>query len=478
MNISKSNFSEWYNTIIKEAKLCDLRYNLKGFVVFMPWSVLTMEKMYFLYEKELQKNGHMPTWFPSLIPESNLKAESDHIKGFVPEVFWVNQAGNDKLEERYAMRPTSETAMYPMYSLWILGLSDLPLKIYQRAQVWRYETKATKPFVRSREFYWIEAHNVFATREDAFMQVKEDMEMAEKIIHQKFGVPFLFFKRPQWDKFAGAEDTYAADALMPDGKTLQLPSTHMLGTNFSKPFNIKYMDSDGNSKFCYQTCYGPCISRIYSALISTHGDERGLVFPFDLAPLQLIIIPIYKEENKKEVLQACKSIERKIKEKYSVKLDDSENTPGFKFNHWELLGVPIRIEIGGKELVEQSAVLVRRDNKSKKKVLIKDIESEIESFSKEIISNLISKSDIWFNSLLSSADSMENLEKILNEKGGFVKVPFCTDEMKGEKCAEKVKEKTHGNVRGSLFGSFEKPKGKCIACGKDATIYLYVARQY
>ncbi|MFA5050292.1 MAG: proline--tRNA ligase [Candidatus Micrarchaeia archaeon] len=479
MNIPKSNFSEWYNTIIKEAKLCDLRYNLKGFIVFMPWSVLTMEKMYSLYEKELQNTFHAPAWFPSLIPESNLKAEADHIKGFVPEVFWVTNAGENKLEEKYAMRPTSETAIYPMYSLWISGLADLPLKVYQRAQVWRYETKATKPFIRSREFYWIEAHNVFATQKEAFDQVKEDMEITKKIIHQKFGVPFLFFKRPQWDKFAGADDTFAADTLMPDGKTLQLPSTHMLGTNFSKPFNIKYMDSDGDSKYCYQTCYGPCISRIYASLISTHGDDRGLMFPFELAPLQIVIVPIFREENKAEILSECKKIEKRLKEKYSVKLDDSSNTPGFKFNYWELLGVPIRIEIGKKELAEKNVVLVRRDDKSKKKVSYEKIEMEIEKCSKEILSNLIQKADQWFNSLLSDAEDMEKLIKILDKQGGFVKVPFCSDEKKSEKCADIIREKTHGNVRGSLFESDKVPSGKkCIACRKDATIYLYVARQY
>ena len=186
MQLNKSDFSEWYNTITKEAELCDLRYGVKGFVVFMPWSVMTMKKMYDRYEEALERTSHVPAWFPALIPESYLMKESEHVEGFAPEVFWVEKAGNDQLEERLAMRPTSETAMYSMYALWIHGIKDLPLKIYHPSQVWRHETKATKPFIRSREFYWIEAHNVFATEEDAMNQVREDMEMAEEVIHQKF----------------------------------------------------------------------------------------------------------------------------------------------------------------------------------------------------------------------------------------------------------------------------------------------------
>ncbi|MDD5022746.1 MAG: proline--tRNA ligase [Candidatus ainarchaeum sp.] len=480
MNIPKSNFSEWYNTIVKDAELCDLRYNLKGFVVFMPWSVLTMERMYSIYEQALQSRGHLPSWFPSLIPEQNLTAESEHIEGFVPEVFWVTEAGKNKLEERYAMRPTSETAMYPLYSLWISGLKDLPLKIYQRAQVWRYETKATKPFIRSREFYWIEAHNVFATEKDAMNQVKEDMEIAEEIIHKRFGIPFLFFKRPQWDKFAGAVNTYAADTLLPDGKALQLPSTHMLGQNFSKPFNIKYMDETGESKYGWQTCYGPCISRIYASLISTHGDEKGLVFPFELAPVQVVIIPIYKDNNKKKVLEKCEQIYNKLKNNFSVKIDDSENTPGFKYHYWEMKGVPIRLEIGEREIDSNSIVLVTRISQKKSKVPENNILDEIKKEGKTILETIISNADSIFNSLIFSSISMDSLKKILDEKGGFVRVPFCTDTIDGEKCAEDVKNKTHGNVRGSLFNSKEVPNSseKCISCGKSAKIYLYIARQY
>lgn len=480
MQISKNkDFSEWYNTILKEAQLCDLRYGLKGFVVFMPWSVMTMEKMYAAYEKELQAHDHVPAWFPALIPKNYIVRESEHVEGFVPEVFWVTEAGREKLEEPYAMRPTSETAMYPMYALWIKGLKDLPFKLYQRAQVWRHETKATKPFIRSREFHWIEAHNCFATRAQAMAQVREDMEMAEQVLHVQWGIPFLFFQRPQWDKFAGAEDTYAADTLLPDGKVLQLPSTHMLGQNFSKAFGVRYTDEKGSEQLVWQTCYGPAISRIYAALIATHGDDTGLVFPLELAPVQVVVVPIYKGGNKAKVDAYCKSI-RAMLPGWIVRLDDSENTPGFKYNIWEMKGVPIRIEAGERDIAENGVVVVRRGSREKHKVLLADLDSRIRALGAELATRIRSTADSRFQSLQLTASTMEQLKIHLDAGGGFVRVPFCSDRMESEACAGQVKQETHGNMRGSRFGDSMKPSANevCIACGKPATIYLYAARQY
>ncbi len=478
MEIKKSGFSEWYNTIIKEAELCDIRYGVKGFVVFMPWSVMSMNKMYEMYECELQKKGHVPALFPALIPESYLTKETEHVEGFVPEAFWVASAGKNELEEKLAMRPTSETAMYSMYSLWIHGLKDLPLKIYQRCQVWRYETKATKPFIRSREFYWIEAHDAFATKKEAEAQVKEDMVTTESILHQEFCVPFLFFKRPQWDKFPGAVNTYGSDTLMPDRRALQLPSTHLLGQNFAKPFNVKYMDENEEEKYVWQTCYGPAISRIYAAIISVHGDEKGLVLPFDIAPIQIVIVPIYKKENEKEVMKMCSEIEKKLSGNYIVKLDDSEDTPGAKYNRWEMKGVPVRLEIGMRDIEKKAAMVFRRDTKEKKSIPLDKLENEIEKIREDIKKNLIRKADKWFKEQSEKADDVKDLGKKL-ESHGFIKIPFCTDEIKGKECAEIVKDKTHANIRGSLYGEKEKPKNKkCIGCGKEAKIYLYAARQY
>ncbi|NYZ73669.1 proline--tRNA ligase [Candidatus Micrarchaeota archaeon] len=478
MNIKKSDFSEWYNTITKDAQLCDLRYGIKGFVVFMPWAVMSMNRMYAMYEQAVESRGHVPALFPALIPEEYFTREGEHVKGFIPEVFWVTHAGDTKLEERYAMRPTSETAMYTMYALWIHGVKDLPLKIYQRCQVWRHETKATKPFIRSREFHWIEAHDCFATREQAMAQVREDMEMAEEVIHGHFCVPFLFFKRPQWDKFAGAEDTYAADTLMPDGRALQLPSTHMLGQNFSKAFGIKYTDDKGKEEYVWQTCYGPAISRIYAAVIATHGDDKGLVLPVRLAPLQVVIVPIIKEETREKVMQRCKEVANAIGCCFFVKIDDSDNTPGFKYNQWEMKGVPLRIEIGMRDVEADSVVVVRRDTGEKIKVKTSEVDAKLGEIAGSIDKTLRARADKWFSDKLSFAEDMDELGKKL-ELHGFVRVPFCTDGMEAEKCADIVKDKVQANIRGSLFGSDAKPEGKkCISCGNKATIYLYAAKQY
>lgn len=470
---------------MKEAELCDLRYGIKGFVVFRPWSVMSMKKMYSIYERVLEKNGHVPALFPALIPEHYLTKEAEHVKGFTPEVLWVTEAGNNKLEERYAMRPTSETAIYSMYSLWIHGKTDLPLKIYQSCQVWRYETKATKPFIRSREFYWIEAHDVFATEKEAMTQVLEDMQMTENVIHQTFGVPFIFFKRPQWDKFAGAVDTYAADTLLPDGKTLQLPSTHMLGQNFAKSFDVKYMDTDETEKYGWQTCYGPAISRIYAAVISIHGDKNGLILPPKLAPVDIVIVPIIKSkndgkgDNKNEIIDYAKSIKNKLTE-YNVVIDDSEKTPGWKYNQWEMKGVPLRIALGPRELETKTAEIVVRGMRKKVNVKFDELNEKVLKLRNELTEWLKNRADETFNKLIADANSIDELNKTLNEKGGFVRVPFCTDQMEGKLCADVIKEKTHGNIRGTRFDKSEKPKSgeKCIVCGKPASVYVHVARQY
>ncbi len=479
MDIPKENFSNWYNTILKEAELCDLRYNIKGFVVIMPNAADVISRMYRLYEDALERKKHRKSYFPALISEKNLEAEKNHIEGFAPEVFWVTRAGNKELEDNLLMRPTSETAMYPMYSLWINGKADLPLKVYQSCQVWRYETKATKPLIRGREFYWIEAHNVFATEEEALSQVKEDMENTEEMIHQSFGVPFIFFKRPEWDKSAGAVPTYAADTLLPDGKTLQLPPPHNLGTNFAKVFNVKYMDEDGQEKLCWQTCYGPAISRIFAALLSIHGDKKGMVLPFHLANVQVVVVPILKKNAGEEVSLFVEKLTDSLSKNYRVVSDFSDNTPGFKYNYWELNGASIRVEVGARDIESGKAVVVRRDNGEKEFVPFDTLLQRIGEIGNEMDKSIREHADEWFEGLQKQADTIEELKEKLESGGGFVRVPLCTDKMEGKECAEQIKEICSANIRGTKYGENEKPEGKkCIVCGKAATTYQYAARQY
>ncbi|MBU1197978.1 proline--tRNA ligase [Candidatus Micrarchaeota archaeon] len=476
----ETNFSEWYNTIIYGAELADIRYNVKGFVVFRPWAVAAMKRMYAAYEKELEKTGHGPAWFPALIPEKNLMKEAKHVEGFVPEVFWVEKAGETKLEERLAMRPTSETAMYPMYALWIQSASDLPLKIYHSSQVWRHETKATKPFIRSREFYWIEAHDVYATREESEAQVREDMQIARKVITQKLGVPFVFFQRPQWDKFPGALHTFAADTLMPDGKVIQQPSTHLLGQNFSKAFDISFTDEKGNKQFGWQTCYGPAISRIYASVISMHGDSKGLVLPPIIAPIQIVIVPIARKGSGDPLVKKALQIKEALEQKdWRVHIDSRDKTPGFKFNDWEMKGVPMRIEMGERELEKLSVTLALRDSGEKRTVLEKDLEKRVMQEAEAMTKRMLEKAEKWFTARLNTASTEKDLVKRL-DKGGMVRIPFCTLEMNGMPCAESLKKKHAIDVRGTRYDQKEKPSGKetCVMCGKTAAVYVFAGRQY
>ncbi len=476
----KEQFSEWYSELMKEAELVDLRYGVKGFIVIRPWAMYILKKMYSYYEEILEQYNHMPVHFPVVIPERYLTKEKEHIKGFEGEVFWITRAGFNELEERLALRPTSETAMYPMYALWTSGRKDLPIKLYMSELVWRYETKATRPLIRGREFWWIEAHCAFATKEEAEAQVREDMLTAKKAIWETFGVPFLFFKRPEWDKFAGADYTFAADTLMPDGRVLQIATTHLLGQNFSRPFEFKFMDTDGKEKYAWQTSYGPGMNRILAAMISWFGDDKGLILPFHLAPVQVVIVPIFKDESKKKVLGYAKEVEGKLKALgYRVELDDAEDeTPGFKFNKWELKGVPIRVEVGPKEAEAKALTVVRRDNREKQQLSLEEA-AKIEEIAKLMFEEMRKKNEEKMRSSIVDAKNWDELKKGI-EEGKIVRVAFCSVDKDGEACYAKIKEELKAEVRGELLEKEEKPESgaKCVVCGKEAKHIVYVARQY
>jgi len=482
LNFKKNeNFSEWFSEIIQKAELADLRYNIKGFLVFQPWSVLVMEKIYKFLESALQKKSHKPYFFPTLISEKNLLKESEHIQGFTPEVFWVTQAGKNKLNEKFALRPTSETAFYPMFSKWIRSYNDLPFKTYQRANVFRYETKATRPFLRSREFFWIEAHCAHSTLKDAEAQVKEDMETTKEILHDIFGLPFIFFERPSWDKFPGADRTFAADVLNPDGKVIQQPSTHLLSQKFSKAFNVKFKDKNGKEKFTYITCYGPAISRIFGSIIITHGDDKGLKFPWEIAPVNIAIIPISKD---KKLIKKSKQLKNKIQktsinnQEISVEIDTTEKTPGEKFNFWEMKGVPIRIDLGLKEISKNKLTVFRRDLDKKQTINEKDLIKYIEKVARESKLNLIEKADNVFKSKIKSAKNISEIKKII-EQGGIAKCNFCSVEKSGIPCAEIIEKQTGAKIRGTrLTKETLINNKKCAICGKKAEKLVYIAKDY
>ena len=479
ITVSKEeDFSGWYTEIINKAELADIRYNIKGFVCYRPWATISIKRMYKKYEELLEKNGHLPLTMPSLIPESNLMLEADHVEGFAPEVFWVTEAGSSgSLNERLALRPTSETALYPMYSYWIRSYKDLPFKRYLSCQVWRYEGKMTRPFFRGREFHWIEAHDCFDSEEEAMKQVHQDMEMTYQMLQDKFAIPIIFFQRPKWDKFAGSVNTYAADALMGSGKVLQLPSTHFLGQNFSKPFDVKFVDKEGTEKYCYQTCYGPSISRIYGAMIAYLGDDKGLILPFDLAPIQIVIVPILIKGKEKIVLEKCKEVYKTLSEKYIVKLDDSDESPGSKFYYWEMKGVPFRIEIGPKDVANNQVVIVKRHDGQKSNIKNEEIESFIENMAENYTKEIKEKKMLDFESQIEICYEKDSAMEAI-ENGKIVCCGFCSIDNKGYRCAEAVEKEIGAFVRGKRVDEEKHEFASCIICGEPASCTVYLAKSY
>ena len=467
--VKKSDdFNEWYNEIVELADLCDKRYPIKGMNVWRPYGWKLMSHVDRLIRDEMTKTNHLEVNFPLLIPESSFKKEEEHIEGFGSEVFWVTHAGLNKLEEKWLLRPTSETAMYPVFSLWIRSHADLPLKTYQIVNTFRYETKQTRAFIRVREIHFFEAHTCHADFKDAENQIKEDKEIANRLF-DKLSLPFIFSKRPEWDKFAGAFYTISIDVLMPSGRTLQLGSIHQYKDNFAKPYEISYETEDGKHTNCHQTTYGMS-ERILGALVGIHGDNKGLILPAKVAPIQVVIIPIIFKGKEKQVLEACNDLSKKLKEK-NIKshIDDRDITPGNKFYDWELKGVPLRIEIGPKDLEKNEIVIVRRESGEKKSVSqstsVKIILEEIENFSKVLFENAKKLLD----------DNMHRVQTIdeAKELNGIIELPWCGV----ESCALEIEDILDGNTLGEPIEN-SKCTYSCPVCSKSAISWMRYAKTY
>ncbi|MBI5884593.1 proline--tRNA ligase, partial [archaeon] len=319
-----------------------------------------------------------------------------------------------------------------------------------------------------------------ASMKDAEKQVLEDMQTTKEVMWEVFGVPFIFFERPQWDKFAGAVKTFAADSLAPSGRVIQQPSTHLLGQNFAKPFNVVFVDEKGKEQHCFMTCYGPAISRIFASVIAVHGDKQGLCFPWEIAPKQIVIVPVFKgdEAENKKTLKKAKSLLKQLSRNFDVMLDDSKDKSlGEKFYYWEMKGVPLRIELGPRELAEDSCIVFRRDTKEKIKVSLKDLKKKVKALGKEISRSLKEKASRMFEGNIVKAKSMEGLKQAIEGKK-IVKADFCSIDWAGENCSLKVREATQATIRGVRVDGKEKPEGNCIACGKPAGCVVYIAKQY
>jgi len=452
-----SNFSEWYQTVLFDAGIMDIRYPIKGMPVYMPWGFQSIENMFALLEKKLNETGHQKMLFPVAIPETTFSKETEHIKGFEDEVLWITHGGLTPLEERLVLRPTSETAMYPMFALWARSHADLPLMIYQTTCVYRHETKATRPLIRGREVYWNEAHTSHATFEEASKNVEEAVRIYSEFF-KELCLPFRIFKRPEFDKFAGAVYTYAFDTVMPDGRSLQVGTAHNLGDNFARAYDVKYSTESGESKYAYQASYGVSM-RAFAAVISIHGDKKGLKLPFTLSPIQIVFVPIYSKENMHAVDEKLRPIYESLKRTYRCTYDGSDKRPGDKFYFWELKGVPLRIEAGMRDLSENKVTLVDR-NGTKKVIMIAELEKEIplavEAYHKKLYEDAMA----FFNKHQFSANTIKELREIMDETRGMVRVGWCGDLA----CAEELDKLDVGKILG-----YEKDNEKeraCIICGK------------
>jgi prolyl-tRNA synthetase len=470
------NYSEWFHKVIAEAPVYDTRYPVKGTGVWTSFGFKIRRAVTQIIREELEKKGHEEVLFPLLIPDYMLNKESEHIKSFEEEVFWVTHGGTSPLDVKLALRPTSETAIYPMFQLWINAYSDLPIKIFQIVNIFRYETKATRPMIRVREVSTFkEAHTAHATKEEAEGQVREGVEIYSRIF-ERLRIPFVRSVRPDWDKFPGAEYSIALDTVLSDGKALQIGTVHFLGQGFAKAFDIKYMKSDGGYEYVWQTCYG-ISERVIAALISVHGDDQGLVLPSEVAPVQVAIIPIVYKGKEERVVKRCHEVKDELaRSGFRTVVDDrKEVTPGNKYFTWELRGAPVRIELGPRDLEAGTAVLVRRDTLQKTAVKTASLVQEIEKLLASIDAHLGEREEKWMGERISRASTVEGVRKALEEKGGIVEAPWCGS----GGCGEEVEVKLDARILGVPYNEGSAGKGRmCINCDSKADKTIRIARSY
>lgn len=468
------NFSEWFHEILASAEVYDYRYPVKGCGVWMPYGFKIRKNIIDILRRLLDGAGHEEVLFPMLIPDYVMEKESSHIKRFEPEVFWVTRGGLDELDVKLALRPTSETCIATMLKLWVRSHTDLPKKLYQVVSIFRYETKSTRPMVRVREVTTFkEAHTSHVSYEEAEKQVWEAVDIY-KAFFDELCVPYIVFKRPDWDKFAGALYSVALDTIMPDGRTMQIGTSHNLGQNFSKVFDITFLKPDGTHEYIYQTCYG-ISERVVASVLALHGDDRGLILPPSIAPTQVVIIPIPYKGREEDVDKRCREVlEVLSKEGFKVHYDNRpELTPGSKFYYWELRGVPIRVEIGPKDVDSNTITLVRRDTYKRETCKFDEMLSYLKEASKDIAKSLYERAWSWLRTHVHEVNDVKEAKRIVENRMGVAKVPWCG----GEECGLKIEEETGAKVLGVLIEAV-KVKGKCPICGKDTQSYIGLAKAY
>ncbi len=469
----KDEFSEWFTQLIIKADLADYT-NVSGCIVFKPASYSIWEKIKEETDKRFKAIGIKNAYFPLFIPEKTLMKEKDHLKGFSPEVAWVTHAGDSKLNERLAIRPTSETIMYESYSKWIRSWRDLPLKYNQWNNVVRWEFKHPIPFLRTREFLWNEGHTVYATKKEAEAEKDEIIKIYKEICERFLALPSLIGRKSKKETFPGAEYSISMEFYLPNGKCVQGPDFHHDGQIFSKVYDISFLNKSGQQEYAYQNTFA-ISTRMLGIMFAVHSDKKGLILPPKIASSQIVIIPILFDSSKEKVLAKAKNIQKKLK-KYNTLLDFREGyNPGFKFNEWELKGIPLRIEIGPKDIEKSNVVIVRRDTGEKIVVKIANVEKQVPIILEDIQNSLFKKAEAILQSSIQKVNSLESLKKSLSEK------KICFAPLNNEiETDESLKNQTGGAK--VLNIPYEQPielaKSKCIITGKKAAYFAYVGRSY
>ncbi len=474
ITVSKNDdFSDWYTQVVLKAELADYA-PVKGLIVLRPDGYAIWESIKKSLDEKFAKLGIKNGFLPILIPESLLSREKRHFVGFIPQVFWVTQSGESELGDRLALRPTSETLAYSLYSKWIKSWRDLPLKINFWNTALRAEIKSTKPFLRTSEFLWQEGHTVHTSKEEAEKEVMNILQVYKSTIEKELAIPVVTGKKSEKEKFVGAVYTTTMESIMPDGKALQMGTSHFLGQNFSKPFEVKFADKDNVENFAWQTSWGVSW-RLIGAMIMTHGDDTGLVLPPKVAPVQVVIIPIYySDEEKQKVLKKANEIQNIfVKKNIRVHVDDREElTPGYKFHDWELRGIPLRIEIGPKDIEKNKVVLAKRYNKEKLDLSFDEINEKIESILDDIQKQMLVAAKKILEKMTRDVSNYDEFKSEL-EKGGFLQSPWCGK----DECEAKIKEETSAEIRVIPFES-ENSSKKCVYCNEQSVSIPIFARGY
>lgn len=462
------DFAQWYTDIVKKAELVDYS-SVKGCMIIRPYGYALWENIQKYLDSKFKETGHENVYMPMFVPESLLQKEKDHVEGFAPEVAWVTKGGDNELTERLAVRPTSETLFCDHYSKIIESHKDLPKLYNQWCSVVRWE-KTTRPFLRTTEFLWQEGHTAHATAEEAQAETIKMLNIYAEMMENYLAIPVVKGQKTEKEKFAGAEATYTIESLMHDGKALQSGTSHNFGDGFAKSFGIQYSDKNSQKQYVHQTSWG-VTTRLIGAIIMVHGDDSGLVLPPRVAPTQVIIVPI--AQHKEGVLEKAEELRERISKVARVKADTSDKMPGWKFNEWEMKGVPVRVEIGPKDIENNVAVLVRRDTREKEVVSLDNLETRITELLNEIHDNLYAKALQNREEKTFVAKTMEELKEIADTKPGFIKAMWCGDLA----CEEAIKEKAGLTSRCMPFEQ-EEITDTCVCCGKKAKSMVYWGKAY